>query len=78
MMLCAISTAILFSGCCPKPNACPPIPQKCVVPYTEEPVIDNTKCDDSNYSCIASKALLNYEAMKNYAKMLQINSEVCK
>jgi hypothetical protein len=78
MMLFAILTITLFNGCCPQPKPCPIIPQRCIVPITDEPVIDNLKCVDGNYSCIISKALLNYEAMKAYAKELKINGEVCR
>lgn len=75
-MLCLSSIIILFSGCSQK--ECVPIPQKCVVPYTELPNIDNTLCNDNNYSCITAKALLNYEAMKAYADTLLSNSGACR
>lgn len=76
--LCLISTTILFNACCPQPKQCPTIPQKCVVPYTELPTIDNQICDDKNYTCIVQKTLLNYENMKLYADKLRTNSEVCR
>ena len=78
MMLLAILITITFSGCSEK--ECKPVlvPQKCKVPTTPEPTIDYEPCDDNNYSCIVSKSLKNYEAQKNYAKELKINSEVCR
>lgn len=78
MMLLAILTLTIFSGCADK--ECKPVlvPQKCVVPTTPEPTIDYTPCDNKDYACIASKVLKNYEAQKNYARELKINSEVCR
>lgn len=77
-MLLAILTLITFSGCSKK--ECKPVlvPQKCVVSFTQEPTIDYTPCTDKDYACIVSKSLKNYEAQKNYAKELKINSEVCR
>lgn len=75
--LCILSITIIFNGCAEK-TICAPIPQKCRVPYTELPKIDNTLCDDQNYSCITQKVLLNYEAMKEYADTLLSNSQVCR
>lgn len=78
MMLLAILTLIIFSGCSQK--ECKPIlvPQKCIVPQTPEPIIDYAPCADNEYSCAVSKALKNYEAQKSYARELKINSEVCR
>lgn len=78
MALCLISIITLFNGCCPKPTPCPSIPQRCHVPYAELPIIDNTLCDDNNYSCIVVKTLSNYEALKAYAETLKTNSDVCR
>lgn len=75
-MLLAILTLTIFSGCAQK--ECVAIPQKCVVPTTPEPTIDYEPCADNDYGCIVSKSLKNYEAQKNYAKELKINSEVCR
>jgi hypothetical protein len=52
------------------------VPQKCVVPYTEEPVIDNAHYE--TYPQIVVKALQNYTAMKEYAEVLLENSKVCQ
>jgi hypothetical protein len=77
-MLLTILTAIIFSGCSHK--ECKPvlIPQKCIVPITQEPEIDNIPCLNNEYSCVVGKALRNYEAQKSYAKELKNNNEVCK
>lgn len=77
-MLLAILTLITFSGCAEK--ECKPVlvPQKCIVPQTPEPEIDYEPCEHNDYSCIVSKVLKNYEAQKNYARELKINSEVCR
>lgn len=77
MALCILSITIIFNGCAEK-TVCAPIPQKCRVPYTELPKINNSLCDDNNYSCITVKALSNYEAMKAYADTLLSNSQVCR
>lgn len=76
-IVCSLLTIILFNNGCAE-KECIPVPQKCVVPYTQLPSIDNTLCDDNNYSCIAIKALTNYEAMKAYAETLLTNSQVCR
>lgn len=72
-----ILTVTIFSGCS---QECKPVlvPQKCVVPQTPEPTIDYEPCADNDYGCIVSKSLKNYEAQKNYARELKINSEVCR
>lgn len=76
MMLCLILITISIEGCAPKP--CPSVPQKCRVPYTELPEIDNTICPEKDYKCIHDKGLKNYEAQKKYADTLRNNSEVCR
>jgi len=73
-MLLSMLMIISFSGCCKNEI----VPQKCKVPFTEEPMIDNEKCEDGNNGCVISKALRNYEAQKDYANRLKINSEVCR
>ena len=78
MSLCSISTILVFSGCTckvPEPKVVY-VPQKCVVPNVEQPVIDNAGYD--KYEDIASKALLNYNAMKKYSEKLLKAQEVCK
>ena len=77
-MLYFILITITFSGCSQKECKSIFIPQKCIVPYTPEPIIDYTQCSNEDYACITSKVLKNYEAQKNYARELKINSEVCK
>ena len=81
MGLLISSILLIFSGCGAKP--CPEpkveyvnVPQKCVVGYIEEPVIDNAQYE--TYPEIVSKALRNYVAMKEYAQKLKVSSEVCK
>ncbi len=68
-------TLILFSisGCAPK---CLPIPQRCIVPEVEEPIIDNTYYD--NNASIIAKALSNYVKMKEYADKLKESAKVCQ
>lgn len=75
--LCTILTITFFNGCAEKTEI-PIVPQKCKVPYTDLPIIDNRLCDDKNYTCIVKKTLLNYENMKLYAEKLRTNSEVCR
>lgn len=78
-MLCSILIAIAISGC----GSIEPkveyvyVPQKCVVPETQEPIISNKSCE-IDYNCTVVKVLSNYEAMKAYAESLKANSEVCK
>ena len=81
MGLLISSIILIFSGCMAKPCPAPQVeyvnvPQKCVVPYTEEPVIDNAHYE--TYPQIVVKALQNYTAMKEYAMKLKVNSEVCR
>jgi hypothetical protein len=80
MLLLAILTAISFSitGCAeqqPEPKIVY-VPQKCVIPKVYEPVIDNKSY--TNSKDIVAKAILNYEAMKEYAEKLLVSQEVCK
>jgi hypothetical protein len=70
-----LSIITIFSGCCKESVS---IPQKCKVPLTEEPTLDLRVCEDDNNSCVIEKVLKNYEAQKDYAKRLKVNSEVCK
>jgi hypothetical protein len=72
-----ILTIILISGCGSKTEVVY-IPQKCVVDSTPEPVIDNTLCMADDFKCIQDKVLLNYEAVKAYAKELGAKQEKCK
>jgi hypothetical protein len=83
----AIATALLpilitisfsLAGCaeqCPEPKIVY-VPQKCIIPIVDEPVIDNTSYTRSKD--IIAKAILNYEAMKKYAEKLLSSQEVCK
>lgn len=76
MILSMFLIAIGISGC----SSAQPVvsvPQRCIVPYTPEPVIDNTLCA-GNVKCVHDKVLKNYEAMKAYAEELKNNSEVCR
>ena len=78
MLVSLTLTIISFNGCCTK---CPEtsvvyVPQKCVIPSVDEPLIDNTRYDRSED--IVSKALLNYVEMKKYAQKLLKSQEVCK
>ncbi len=52
------------------------VPQKCEIPYTQYPSIDNTAYDSIND--IIAKALSNYTKMKEYSEKLLANQEVCK
>jgi hypothetical protein len=52
------------------------VPQKCVIPLVDEPVIDNTSYTRSKD--IIAKAILNYESMKKYVEKLLSSQEVCK
>ena len=75
MLLIAL-IIISISGC--SKQECKPIPQKCVVPYTDEPIIDNSLCSKNDYKCAHDKNIKNYEAQKDYAERLKNNSEVCR
>ena len=73
------STILIFSGCgkCPEPKVeYVNVPQKCVVPSVEKPIIDNTHYE--SYSDIVAKAMKNYTLMKEYAEKLETASGVCK
>jgi hypothetical protein len=80
MTLFAILITISFNltGCSePQPEAkIVYVPQKCVIPVVEEPVLDNTSYTRSKD--IVAKAILNYETMKKYAEKLLSSQEVCK
>jgi hypothetical protein len=81
MLLYSISIAIalLFNGCAdkqPQEAKVVYVPQKCIIPAVEEPVIDNNSY--TNSKDIVAKAILNYEAIKEYAKKLLASQEVCK
>lgn len=78
--LLVILITMLISGCstCEQSIEHVYVPQKCVVPETEEPILNNAKCDKLDYNCAVVKVLSNYEAMKRYAELLKYNSEACK
>ena len=78
IVLCLISITLLFEGCCPTPKPCPAVPQRCHVPYAPMADINNTLCDDADFKCITTRVLLNYEAKKNEADTLRVNSSVCQ
>lgn len=69
-------TIFLTSGCACREKCIVYVPQKCTVPDTEEPIIDNKHYEDN--ASIVKKALNNYTKMKEYAEKLKANSEVCK
>lgn len=79
MLVCSISTILIFNGCCCK-DPLPPqivyVPQKCVIPKVDDPKIDNTKY--IHYEDIIGKGLLNYLAIKQYAKKLLASQKVCE
>lgn len=74
MIFLMLLITLLISGCFG--NEPVPVPQKCTVPETEEPVIDNRKYNNANE--IVVKALTNYVNMKEYADRLLINSKACQ
>lgn len=82
MLLWSSLIISLISGCAgqaPEPKVeYVNIPQKCSVPETEDPIIDNTKCPKKDYACIAAKAELNYTAQKKHGEKQKKNSEVCR
>lgn len=78
IVLWLISIILLFEGCCPTPKPCPAIPQRCKVPYTPMADVNNTLCDDTDFKCITVKALSNFEAKRNEADTLRVNSSVCQ
>lgn len=85
-ILSMLLIAISISGCAgTKPII--PVPQKCINPYTPEPVMDNTPCPkgdgseaakSARYKCVHNKVLKNVEAKNKHAEELKNNSEVCK
>ena len=80
-ILLTLLIAISISGCAgSKPIV--PVPQRCVPPYTQEPVMDNAPCpqDDKakRYKCVHGKVLKNIEAKNKYAEELKNNGEVCR
>ena len=78
MMLLLSLIVISISGCCRQDCVkIVKVPQKCVVPTVETPVIDNASCD-GNITCVYRKVLSNYEKMKLYATDLETASVVCK
>jgi len=52
------------------------VPQKCIIPTVEEPIIDNASYTEPRD--IVSKALTNYTKMKEYAEKLLTSQSVCK
>lgn len=80
-ILSMLLITISINGCAdPKPVI--PVPQRCVTPYTPEPVMDNTPCpkDDKakRYKCVHDKVLKNIEAKNKHAEEQKNNSEVCR
>lgn len=76
--LCSILMLLTFEGCCTK---CPEtsviyIPQKCVIPTVEKPIIDNEGYAENED--IVTKAIFNYMEMRKYAAKLLAAQEVCK
>jgi hypothetical protein len=79
MLLCSILIITSFSGCVVEQQQEPKVvyvPQKCVPPDVDEPVIDNTQY--TNNKDIVAKAIMNYEAMKKYSEKLLASKDVCK
>ena len=73
-----ILIALLLSGCANNTET-PKIvyvPQKCVIPETELPIIDNTHYIGNND--IIAKALKNYVAVKEYSEKLLQAQKVCE
>lgn len=77
MIASLLSITLSFNACCSKDciqyvN----VPQKCIIPKVQEPIIDN----DVKYSNadIVAKALKNYTTMQEYAEKLLASQEVCK
>ena len=79
MMLLLSLTVISISGCSCREGCVKyvKVPQKCVVPNVEKPMVDNTSCD-GNMTCVYHKVLSNYEKMKLYATDLESASKVCQ
>ena len=73
-----ILIALLLSGCANNTET-PKIvyvPQKCVIPETELPIIDNTHYISN--SDIIAKVLKNYVAVKEYSEKLLQAQKVCE
>ena len=70
--------AILLSGCADKGIGINTVyvPQKCVIPKTELPIIDNTHYTLNND--IVAKALLNYTKLREYTEKLIEAQKVCE
>ena len=75
LMLISILIVLSISGCSVKTEYIK-VPQKCIIPDTQEPIIVNDKSSDVFEA--SKKCTLNYIKMKEYAEQLKINSEVCK
>ncbi len=69
---------ILLSGCADKGIGINTVyvPQKCVIPETELPIIDNTHYISNND--IIAKVLKNYVAVKEYSEKLLQAQKVCE
>ena len=75
----AIWIALLINGCAvkqPELQQVVYVPQKCIIPTVEEPIIDNASYTEPRD--IVSKALMNYTKMKEYAEKLLASQTVCK
>lgn len=81
-LLCSSLIALSFSGCAT--GTCEPkivevkVPQKCVIPTVDEPIIDNTQLSPTDYVGITKKAINNYIEMKKYADKLKEAQKVCQ
>lgn len=91
-MLRVFSIALIifiFNGCSTSQKLVY-VPQKCSIPKTEEPNIDNNPCsepikldwNDKSFqvwvTCFTKKSMTNYEKQKEYSEKLLKNSEVCE
>lgn len=68
--------SILITSCSKPTPTVVYIPQKCIIPQIEPPIIDNAKYE--SYNEIISKALKNYVAMKEYSEKLLEAQKVCE
>ena len=75
IMLMSFFLLLSISGCTPK-TIYIKVPQKCTIPDTEEPSIDNSYGGDIMVS--AKRCAKNYTKMKEYADKLKVNSKVCQ
>lgn len=73
--LLSFLTLISFNGCYKEPKIVY-VPQKCVIAYTDEPIISNDY--KSTNQEVVAKAILNYLEMKKYAEKLLANQKVCE